>query len=88
MISLSLNEASRHFLELVHRVCHRGEAATVMESGVPVVHVAPASRQVTGAELARSWNEAPLLDEAEAERFEQDVLEARRTLPEPAAKWE
>ena len=88
MISLSVSEASRHFLDLVRRVCSRGEEALLMEGGAPVVRVVPAGKIVTGASLAASWPSALHLDVGEADEFARELDAARTALPKVSSKWE
>jgi antitoxin (DNA-binding transcriptional repressor) of toxin-antitoxin stability system len=86
MISLSVTEAARHFVDLIHRVCHRGESAELTEGGKAVVRVMPARALATGADLAGLWRDCPHLDGDEADRFEQDVAAARGLLANAASK--
>lgn len=81
MISVSVTEASRHFLDLVRRVCSRGEEALLIEDGAPVVRVLPAGKMMTGAALAASWPSMPRLGRSEADTFAQDLADGL-TVPE------
>ena len=88
MITLSLTDASRQFMDLVRRVCV-GEEAVLLDHGKPVVVMAPARMEAaTGAILAASWASLPALGAAEAEEFENDLAAARSNLPKASSPWE
>jgi antitoxin (DNA-binding transcriptional repressor) of toxin-antitoxin stability system len=90
VITLSLTDASRQFLDLVKRVCV-GEEAVLLDHGKPVVLMVPAgmtAKPVTGASLAASWSSLPALGAAEAEEFENDLASARSNLPKASSPWE
>lgn len=89
MISLSLTDASRHFLELVRKVCLGREEAVLFEHGEAVARLLPAkSKRMTGAELASSWSSLPKLEIEEADAFVHDLDVARTTLPKVTSSWE
>jgi antitoxin (DNA-binding transcriptional repressor) of toxin-antitoxin stability system len=89
MISLSIAEASRRFIDLVHQVCARDEEVLLSEDGKPVAKLSPVkSGPVTGESLAAAWSRMEHLGAEEAGAFESDLAAARSGLAPPTAKWE
>ncbi len=82
--SLTVTEAARKFSDVINRAYYRNESTTFMKSGVPVARIVPVRREVvTGNELAEKWKEFRHLNPEEAEEFEKDVRETRKTLNVP-----
>ena len=88
MRRISVTDAARNFSDLVSSIHYRGESAILLKGGRPMVKMTPARRPKTGRDLARTWGSLPHLSPAEAERFEHDLGEARRSLPPLASKWD
>ena len=89
MISLTVTEASRHFLDLVRRVCAGDEEAVLNDDGRPVVRLVPvAGRLAKGGVLADAWTGMKHLGEEEAAAFEQDLDSARGRLSSPISRWD
>lgn len=89
MISLSVTEASRHFLDLVHQVCAREEEALLNEDGRPVVRLVPVTtRAATGERLSAAWRRMERLGADEAESLEHDLAAARSGLKTPVTSWD
>ncbi len=89
MISLSVTEASLHFVDLVHRVCTGDEEALLNEDGRPVVRlIRVASPPATGGRLAATWPGMAHLGPVESADFESDLALARGRVKPPAMRWE
>jgi antitoxin (DNA-binding transcriptional repressor) of toxin-antitoxin stability system len=89
MISLSVTEASLHFVALVHRVCTGDEEALLNEDGRPVARLTRvASPPATGERLAATWPRLAHLGAAESADFESDLALARGRIKQLATLWE
>ncbi len=89
MISLSVSEASRHFPELVRRICARDEEALLSENGKPVARLIPVTEvPVTGRKLAEIWPSMTHLEPDEAAAFDTELASVRNLLPLPKPKWD
>jgi prevent-host-death family protein len=88
MKTVTVTEAARNFSELVSRVYYQGETALLVKGGRPMAKVTPARRPKTGRNLASIWPTLPRLGAREADAFDRDLSEARRSLPEIKSKWD
>jgi antitoxin (DNA-binding transcriptional repressor) of toxin-antitoxin stability system len=89
MISMSVTEASLHFVDLVNQVCTGDEEALLNEDGRPVVRlIRVPSSPATGKRLAAIWPRMAHLVPAESADFESDLALARSRVKPPATLWE
>lgn len=76
----SVTEIARHFAEYINRVVYRGERFVLVRGNKPVAELGPLPAGKRLAELPELLGSLPKLSEAEAEKFADDLTEARSTL--------
>lgn len=72
--TLTVTEAARNLVAVVHRAHYRHEATTLIENGRPVARVVPVAGEMkTGREIAARMAGRPRFTPSEAEEFEADL---------------
>ena len=87
-MTISVTEAARNFADCVNRAHYQNVTFVLLKNGSPVARLIPNSEKVcTGRDLAGALAGTDLpVDEAKAWR--RDLLTARKTLKNPADKWQ
>lgn len=88
MISITVTDAARGFSDLINRIRYRGESATLLKGGKPVVRIVPVGKVCTGKELAAVWPGLSHLGADEARAMEKDLAASRKKLRAPKSKWD
>jgi len=87
--TLTVTEAARNFADLINRAYYRGESTTLIRSGEAVARIVPmAANTVLGCRLAERWETYPHLSEHEAQAFEKDIIESRKSVGAPQDRWD
>jgi antitoxin (DNA-binding transcriptional repressor) of toxin-antitoxin stability system len=88
---VTVTEAARNFGEIVDRAHYRGERFILTKGGKAVVEMSPLRMPplVTAADLRQTLKGIRHLGKVEAEAFDRDLDEARRSISEPGGDpWE
>jgi hypothetical protein len=87
--TLSVHEMASHFTDYLERVSSRRESFVLMEGSLPVAELRPLPAGLPLSALPGLLASLPHLDEAEAERFGEDLEAARSELSrmEPSDPW-
>ena len=86
---MSVTEAARNFSDVINRAHYRRESVLLLKNGQPVARIVPAQPSaVTGAELAKMWENMPHLDKGDAAQFEQELKAARKSVRKVKSPWE
>ena len=81
--TLSVTEAARRFSDVVNRVYYQGYSYVLTRGGVVVAKLSKPEQRITAAELARKWEVLPRLSPEDAEVWENEFNELKRTEPKP-----
>jgi prevent-host-death family protein len=86
-VSITVTEAARNFAECINRVRYQETTFLLLKNGNPVARLVPGHETVcTGRDLLEALT-GTNLPSGEAERWRQDLDDARRTLKKPVGKW-
>ena len=86
---VTVTEASRNFADLVNRSYYKGESTILLRGGDAVARIAPVSgSSVLGRDLAARWRGMNHLSPKEAEKFAEEIEEARAELKMPESAWD
>ena len=86
---ISVTEAARHFSEMINRVYYQGQTFLLTRGGTVVAQLSAPQPPLTGAELARRWNQRPRLDASDASTWEAQIDALRASVPPlPESVWD
>lgn len=88
-VTISVTEAARNFSDLINRVNYQGQTFLLTRGGKVVARLTGPEKVITGAELARLWEQQPKLEPEDAELWEKQLAEDRASvLPPEERQWD
>jgi antitoxin (DNA-binding transcriptional repressor) of toxin-antitoxin stability system len=88
-LAISVAEAAKDFLRVLHLAESRGEPTTLVRDGKPVAKLVPLPQPAsTCEELAARWEKLYKLPPDEAEAFAADLEHAHKVLPPLKPAWD
>jgi len=86
---ISVTEAARNFSDVINRVVYQGQTYLLTRGGAVVAQLSAPQPNLTGAELARRWNQRPRLDPIDAIAWEEEISALQSSVPPlPESVWD
>ena len=87
-MSITVTEAARNFADCVNRAYYQKVTFILLKNGVPCARLTPETEKIcTGRELSQTLAQVEL-PPSEARTWQQERIQARKTLRKPKSRWQ